>query len=41
MEYRFNGKISFEDFIMFHKFYLKYNVFSGWKKVLYILFLFF
>ena len=41
MEYRFNGKVSLEDFIMFQKFYLKYNVFNGWKKVLYLLFFIF
>jgi hypothetical protein len=38
MEYKFNGKISLEDFILFQKYYLKRNVFGGWKKIFYILF---
>ena len=34
MEYKFNGKISLEDFILFQKFYLKRNVFGGWKNII-------
>jgi hypothetical protein len=41
MEYRFNGKISLEDFILFQKFNQKRNVFGGWKKIFYILFFIF
>ena len=41
MEYRFNGKISLEDFTTFQTFYLKHTVFNGWKKVLYLLFFIF
>jgi hypothetical protein len=35
MEYKFNGKISLNDFILFNNYHLKTTFFIGWKQVLF------
>jgi hypothetical protein len=41
MEYKLSGKITFDDFVTFNNYYLKYNLFNGWRKIVYPLLLLF
>ena len=41
MEYKLSGKITFEDFVIFNNYYLKYNLFNGWRKIIFPLLLLF
>ena len=35
MEFNLSGKITLDDFVRFNKFYLKYILFKGWRKIIF------
>jgi hypothetical protein len=41
MEFNLSGRITFDDFVSFNNYYFKYNLFNGWRKIVYPLLLLF